>query len=78
MKYKEIVFMQGEEANEPLDLLDEDEDKCLEYLLQWDYGEGEEYEKEPWGAVDRLIKKGKYVINYNYHMEYIGLTEIIE
>ena len=49
-KFQEIVFIQGEEAEEPLNLLDnEGESAALQYLAQWDYGEndGEIYDEIP-------------------------------
>lgn len=41
-KFQEIVFIQGEEAEEPLNILDsEGESAALQYLAQWDYGEND-------------------------------------
>lgn len=82
MKYKEIVFLQGEEAYEPLNIIDEEGEgeAILNYLLQWNYGEAEEKETHtrPWGTDDTLIKHGNYVISYNDRLNYIGLIEITE
>lgn len=39
MKYCRIVFLQGDEANEALEILDSDgAESVIEYLSQWDYG----------------------------------------
>jgi hypothetical protein len=43
-KYYEIVFMQGEEAEEPLKILeDKGESAAIEYLKDWDYGKENEH-----------------------------------
>ena len=79
MQYRSIVFVQGDEAKHPLDLLGDDHDKALDYLLQWDYGDGEIYNVPPWGKSDTILYQcqEKYVISYNRHLDYISLTEII-
>ena len=82
MKYKEIVFIQGEEAYEPLNIIEEEGEgqEILDYLLQWDFGEAEEQEThiKPWGTDDALFRTGNYVISYNNSLNYIGLIEITE
>ena len=36
MKYKEIIFLQGEEATEVLEILEEEgENAAFQHLLQW-------------------------------------------
>jgi hypothetical protein len=80
MKYREIVFIQGEEANEPLDILNnEGEEKAMEYLQQWDYGNENlitEHE-QPFGTTDILYKKDNYIMSYN-KVGYVGLVEVIK
>jgi hypothetical protein len=79
--YQEVVFMQGEEAREPLKVLeDQGEQAALEYLKQWDAGEGgEESEEAPWGTSDTVYwneerhRDEDYVMSYNKGLEYIGL-----
>jgi len=49
MLLQDIIFLQGEEAIIPLDILeDQGEEIVIEYLLQWDYGEGERYNYSYW------------------------------
>jgi hypothetical protein len=68
MTYQSVVFIQGEESDEPLDLLySRDDDSSIvyhgptaesvaatfAYLKQWDYGEPtEEYDGDPQGSSD--------------------------
>jgi|LFRM01.1.fsa_nt_gb hypothetical protein len=81
MKYANIVFIQGEEANEPLELLaGKGEEAVFEYLQQWNYGDAPitESKEPPWGKHDRLFRKDQFVMAYNPTVGYIGLTEIIE
>ena len=63
-KFQEIVFIQGEEAEEPLNILDsEGESAALQYLAQWDYGEndGEIYDEIPAGSVDSTYREDDYM-----------------
>lgn len=79
MKYREIVFLQGEGADEALNILEEKgEKKALDFLLEFDYGEGEITERAPWGSADILYKRKNYVMSYNNRIGYVGLTEIIK
>lgn len=78
--YHNIVFFQGEEADEPLQILDEKGvNKCLDFLAQWDYGSEMEHSPEeipPWGTSDYVIKKKEYIICYNLRLGYIGLVRL--
>jgi len=78
--YESIVFMQGEEADEVLDILEEQgEEAAMDFLMQWDMGEGgEEYDTPPWGEADKLYEKGDYVMSYNTGLPAFGLTRIVE
>lgn len=78
-KYANIVFMQGSEADEPLDILNNDgPEALLAYLQQWDYGEYYDVSDEPSaGSGDRTIEMGEYIISYNSRIGYIGLEKII-
>lgn len=41
-KFLSIVFIQNEEAEEPLEILEEHgKSTALQYLKQWDYGEND-------------------------------------
>jgi hypothetical protein len=76
-KYYEIVFMQGEEADEPLKILeDKGEAKVIDYLSDWDYGAEMEHTKieAPWGPDDDTFEKDDYILSYNTKLGYIGLV----
>lgn len=74
-KYLQIVFIQGEEANEPLDMIEEKgEEETLEYLKQWQTGDEDQVTtKEDRGLYDRTYEKDDYVMFWNPHIGYIGL-----
>jgi len=80
MNYANIVFAQGDDATEPLELLDRDgEQAAIEYLAQWDYGEYHDVRDAPSaGTSDYTFKSGAYVLSYNLRMGYIGLEKIID
>ena len=80
-KYLEIVFIQNEEAETPLKILEEQgENAAMNYLRQWDYGDdnGEIYDRNPGGSGDSVYRKGNYVMTYNTSLGYIGLCKIID
>lgn len=80
-KYYEIVFLQGEEAIEPLHILDDKgEDAAVEYLSQWDYGGEMEHspEEQPWGEDDETFEKDDYVMSWNSRLGYIGLVRKVK
>lgn len=80
-QFLSIVFIQNEEAEESLKILEEyGEAAALRYLRQWDYGEsdGEIYDENPGGSGDSVYCEGSYVMTYNTSLEYIGLCKIIE
>ena len=78
-KYARIVFMQGDEAEEPLDILNRHgESAALKYLLQWDNSDYGDVDDRPGaGTGDRIYKKGDYIMNYNTRIGYIGLERVI-
>lgn len=83
MKYQHIVFMQEHEADEAIDILcDQGAEAAFEYLLQWDYGEGEETDTPPWGTKDHLYRyfdgEFEYVMSVNFVLPYIGLHKEVE
>ena len=92
VSYENIVFIQGEESNEPLDLLynsvtpvhytgatEESIAAAFEYLRQWDYGEqSEECECPSAGIGDRWFSDdGAYILSANLGMSYIGLVRVV-
>ena len=77
--YYSIVFLQGEEAYEALDLLDrEGEAAAMSHLTQWDFGGESEHSPttHPWGTADATFRDGEYVLSYNTRLGYIGLCRI--
>ena len=74
-KYESVVFLQGEEAAEPLRILnDEGEDAAIEYLKQWHQpGSHEGNEKIGAGTEDNVYEKDGYVLVWNDRLGYIGL-----
>jgi hypothetical protein len=75
MKVVRIIFLQGDNANEALDTLNEQgKDAALDFLSQWDYGEETEVFTElAAGSTDRIYEKNDYVLTYNNSLGYIGL-----
>lgn len=74
-RYEDVVFLQGDEANEALEILDTlGRDAALNHLQQWhDPGNGMGSNKESHVASDKVYKKGGYIMSWNPHIGYIGL-----
>ena len=76
--YANIVFIQGSEALEPIDM-DNIQDK-VDYLAMWDYGEYHDIsENRPFGNSDNIervkIENGlTYIVSENQNIPYISLT----
>ena len=71
-----IVFMQGDEADEPLSILDTDGTKAaIEYLAQWHYpGEHETANEPAAGTCDHVQKTDDgFILTWNDRLRYIGL-----
>lgn len=75
--YQNIVFLQEHEAIEAVDILLRDgREAALDYLLQWECGEGgDETETPPWGSEDHTYRFGDYFVSYNPRIPYIGLCK---
>ncbi len=73
--YEDVVFLQGDESIEALDILqNEGEDEALEYLKQWHFpGEHPKIEGRGIGSSDKTYEKDGYIMFYNTPLEYIGL-----
>ena len=75
------VYMQGSEAYEFLDMLDDQGiSKTMDALadLYVDYNEYRPIsDKNPAGSSDTVKKKGNWVLTYNHGLGYIALAEII-
>lgn len=78
MGYEDIIFMQGEEANEALEILEsKGEIAVIEFLSNWDYGDGPINEESQAGISDRTFKDGDYLLTWNFRWGYIGLERIV-
>ena len=80
MLIEDVVFMQGDEAQEYLDLLDnEGAEVALEKLKEWHYPNEHATRTElPNGSSDRTFKQGQYFLSWNSGLGYIGLSYIVE
>ena len=93
MKYRDIVFIRGDEAAEPLDLLynrespdsvcyhgptAESVDAAFMYLRQWDYGKpGETRSYAASGTQDDTWEQNGYRMTASLRLGYIGLESIV-
>lgn len=78
-----VVFLQGEEADAVLDLLNRDgTDAAISHLAGWDYGEdttqaaledGHVYDSPPVGATDRLVTGDVYALTYSPFLGHVAL-----
>ena len=78
-RYVRIVFMQGEDAEEALGILDErGEEAAVEYLAQWDMGESRKVYDEPAsGSQDSVWEdEDGYRLTWHEGLRYIGLEWI--
>ena len=83
-RWVNVVFLQGSEADEVLDLIDvEGVQAGIAHLAQWDFGDettgaafmnGEVYHELPRGQWDRSFEADGYVLTYNPQMRYVGLV----
>jgi hypothetical protein len=80
MRYQRIVFLQGEEADEALAILDNDgTEAALEFLAQWDYGDAGETFDEPANGSDDEVYEDEaqhYRMSWNNRLGYIGLEGV--
>jgi hypothetical protein len=78
-----VVFLQGDEADEVLDLIDaQGTDAAIEYLTGYDYGDetveaaianGHVYDKPQAGALDRTATRDVYTLTYSTFLGHVGL-----
>ncbi len=75
-RYEDVVFLQGEEAYEALEILNnQGEDAAMEYLKQWhDHGNHQGRNELPHGSSDQTYDKDGYHMAWNDSLGYIGLT----
>lgn len=82
-RWLSVVFLQGSEADDVLDLIDRDvPDAAIAHLRNWDYGDettdaalenGYVYDEPPTGQLDRVAIDGDYTLTYNPFMGHINL-----
>lgn len=83
-RYYPIVFLQGEEAEEAMDMLDQQgEEAALRHLLQTYYDQdslraldNDQYKGRQDHEYREVIDGETYIMNWNYGIPYIGLTEM--
>lgn len=81
-----VVFLQGQDADEVLALIDRDgTDAAIEHLTGFDMGEettqaalvnGYVYDEPPTGPLDRVAEQGGYVLTYNHDHGHVSLLRI--
>ena len=84
VRYGEVVFLQGDDAHHALDLIDEDEQAGLDYLLQWDNPDVTVDRDEPpyvtsrdyFGYVQEVDGDPDtvYVMTYSFRLGHVGLA----
>lgn len=75
--YREIIFLQEHEADEVIEILSKDgPSAAVEYLSEWDNGEGGCSDTKPWGKYDDTYKVGSYVLAVNSGIPYVSLTAL--
>ncbi|WP_408905944.1 hypothetical protein [Microbacterium mcarthurae (nom. nud.)] len=83
-RWLNVAFLQGEEADAVLDLIDRDgAEAAIAHLSGYDYGEetsqaalenGYVYEDQPpTGSTERTIQDGGYALTYNHALGHVGL-----
>lgn len=74
-KYEDVVFLQGQEADEPLQILQNDgQDAALEYLKSWHMlGSHMGNSNLGHGSADQTYEKDGYIMSWNNRIGYIGL-----
>lgn len=80
MKVERIIFLQGDAANEALEIYDKNGcEGALQYLDQWYYpGEHDTASELSHGTKDTVYYISDYVLTVNTALNYIGLEYIIE
>jgi len=78
MTYQRIVFAQGDDANEPLSILDLDgADAAGDDLAQWDMEPGEDFDEPASGDGDDVYETDDgFRLSYCERLGYIGLERV--
>ena len=83
-RWLNVAFLQGEEADAVLDLIDRDgAEAAIAHLSGYDYGEettqaalenGDVYDDQPpTGSTNRTVQDGRYALTYNHGLGHVGL-----
>lgn len=84
-RWMSVVFLQGEDADTVLDMIDKYRpETAIHHLSQWDYGDqtrdaalinGYVYDDIPQSPTDRVIHDNAsgYALTYNHHFGYVSL-----
>ena len=80
IEYGRIVFLQNEQADEALQILnDQGTEAAIEHLAQWDNADAVEVTEEPSsGDDDDVFEDEHYRLSWNSKLNYIGLEAILE
>lgn len=70
-KYEDVVFLQGDDADAALDLIDKHGWAMgMDYLMQWEYGEPTDVIQHKGGYPDLMFHDNHYVERDGYMMGY--------
>lgn len=82
-RWVNVVFLQGQDADEVLAIIDRDgTDAAIAHLSGYDFGDettqaalvnGYAYDQIPTGALDRIAVGGDYTLTYNYDLGHVSL-----
>lgn len=74
-RYEDVVFLQGDSADEALEILDnQGEDAAMDYLIQWhEPGNHMGSAELNHGSSDNTYERDGYIMSYNIPLNYIGL-----
>ncbi|GGO61572.1 hypothetical protein GCM10010910_09700 [Microbacterium nanhaiense] len=87
-RWVSICFLQGEEADEVLELIDDEGvDAAMSFLKNWDYGDettdaalenGYVYDLPPTGPLEQEVRDGDYDMTYSHSFGHVGLYRLHE
>ena len=79
-KYKDIVFLQGDDAAEALDILDNAENPAdiWDYLLQYEDDSNEIKDVPAYGTDDTIEEMDDLILSYNLSLGYVGLQRRVK
>lgn len=82
-RWVSVVFLQGQEADEVLDMIDTDGvDAAMGHLKNWDHGQettaaaledGHVYDLPPTGPLEREVRYGDYQMTYSHPFGHVAL-----